>query len=119
MKSMILGALATTLALGLTGPVEAKQNCPPGLAKKAVPCIPPGQAKKYGYDDHRYHRIADRYVLRDDWIRVRNRDRDRYRLPRLGENEAYYRDGRIVYRVNEETRRVLELIRLADIVLSN
>ena len=23
-------------------------GCPPGLAKKAVPCVPPGQAKKYG-----------------------------------------------------------------------
>jgi hypothetical protein len=26
---------------------DAFRNCPPGLAKKHPPCIPPGQAKKY------------------------------------------------------------------------
>ncbi|HYD17094.1 MAG TPA: hypothetical protein VEF76_01280 [Patescibacteria group bacterium] len=27
---------------------QYKKHCPPGLAKKNPPCIPPGQAKKYG-----------------------------------------------------------------------
>ena len=32
---------------GLNGPVGyGVAGCPPGLAKKAVPCVPPGQAKK-------------------------------------------------------------------------
>jgi hypothetical protein len=37
-------------AYGVNGPVGyGVGGCPPGLAKKAVPCVPPGQAKKlYG-----------------------------------------------------------------------
>ncbi|MDU9004046.1 hypothetical protein QO231_09290 [Sedimentitalea todarodis] len=37
-------------------------NCPPGLAKKAVPCVPPGQLKKYGTGDYLYN---DYFVLTD------------------------------------------------------
>jgi hypothetical protein len=34
-------------AYGTQGPVGyGVGGCPPGLAKKAVPCVPPGQAKK-------------------------------------------------------------------------
>jgi hypothetical protein len=34
-------------AYGVNGPVGyGVGGCPPGLAKKAVPCVPPGQAKK-------------------------------------------------------------------------
>src|SRR5678815_4506949 len=34
-------------AYGLEGPVGyGHGGCPPGLAKKAIPCVPPGQAKK-------------------------------------------------------------------------
>jgi hypothetical protein len=34
-------------AYGVNGPVGyGNGGCPPGLAKKAVPCVPPGQAKK-------------------------------------------------------------------------
>lgn len=134
MKHLILPAIVAATAAFAAVPAVAKQNCPPGLAKKAVPCVPPGQAKKgLRYDDSdRYEdhdddradrilrdrlRVGDLYVDRDGRIRVR--DYDRYRLPRLDENEAYYRDGRIVYRVDEETRRVIELIRLADLVFGN
>jgi len=37
-------------AYGLEGPMGyGHGGCPPGLAKKAIPCVPPGQAKKlYG-----------------------------------------------------------------------
>lgn len=32
---------ASIVAVSLAGPVAAKSNgCPPGLAKKAVPCVP-------------------------------------------------------------------------------
>lgn len=134
MKHLILPAIVAAATAFAAAPAMAKQNCPPGLAKKAVPCVPPGLAKKgvrYDDDDHRYDdrahhddrdyrdrlRVGDLYVDSDGRIRVR--DYDRYRLPRLGENETYYRDGRIVYRVNDETRRVIELIRLADLVFGN
>ena len=33
-------------ARSLGAPVYGGHNCPPGLAKKAVPCVAPGQAKK-------------------------------------------------------------------------
>ena len=59
MKQILL--LAGAVALGIAGPAVAKPGhghgnphaygygtggCPPGLAKKAIPCVPPGQAKK-------------------------------------------------------------------------
>jgi hypothetical protein len=34
-------------AYGVAGPVGyGHGGCPPGLAKKSIPCVPPGQAKK-------------------------------------------------------------------------
>ncbi len=128
-RFVVITALGLGLAAGAS-PALAKgpKHCPPGLAKKAVPCVPPGQAKKYDRaygDDDLYYRImehggyraGDRY--RWDGRYDRFRDYDRYRLPRLRENEAYYRDGNVLLRVDNETRRVIELIRLADIVLGN
>ncbi|WP_254429112.1 MULTISPECIES: hypothetical protein [unclassified Ruegeria] len=78
-------------------------HCPPGLAKKAVPCVPPGQAKKY-------YRTGD-YIDRDyRWIN----DPYRYGLTRGG---SYIRAGDYVYRVDPETRKVLNLIgAVADIL---
>ncbi|MSU88240.1 hypothetical protein GE300_01245 [Rhodobacteraceae bacterium 2CG4] len=49
-------------AVSLTAAHAQPGGCPPGLAKKNPPCVPPGQAKKRGYVD------------RDD-DRVRYRDR--------------------------------------------
>jgi hypothetical protein len=42
--------LAPALAAAMLSPLPALaggKGCPPGLAKKAVPCVPPGQAKKW------------------------------------------------------------------------
>ncbi len=128
-RFLMIAVLGAGLAAGASPSLAKGPNhCPPGLAKKAVPCVPPGQAKKYdrvyGDEDryyrileHRGYRIGDRYRWDDRYDRFW--DYDRYRLPRLRENEAYYRDGRVVLRVDNETRRVIELIRLADIVLGN
>ena len=69
-------------------------GCPPGLAKKAIPCVPPGQAKKlysvgqrfprgygalwgynqipydlrsrYGFDPHDRYYYGDGYIYRVD-----------------------------------------------------
>lgn len=75
-------------------------HCPPGLAKKNPPCVPPGQVGKS------YH-IGDRYgddgYWEDDY-------RSRYDLPQLPVGESYYRIGDSFLRVNDETRLVLELI---------
>ena len=132
---MRLAILTLAIALGATAaPALAKQNCPPGLAKKAVPCVPPGLAKKgvraYDHDrdareyererERRYYDYIGEYdgYRRDDRYRYeydRVRDYDRYRLPRLDPGEGYYRDGRVVLRVDDQTRRIIEIIRLADL----
>lgn len=58
-----LAALAAPLAaLGTAGLAEVLIDCPPGLARQAVPCVPPGQ--------------ADRTVTAEDW---RARDEDELR----------------------------------------
>ena len=81
-------------------------HCPPGLAKKHNGCQPPGQAKKQGY-----YRIGDR--INEDYIILRNPGR--YGLDR---NETYYRVGDQIYRVNRETREILDLIGAAAAVLN-
>ncbi|WP_343082157.1 excinuclease ABC subunit A [Ostreiculturibacter nitratireducens] len=87
-------ALATLVA---AAPVEAKQFCPPGLAKKSPACIPPGQAKKmHRYDDRRddddrhHYRYGDRYDDHDDGYR-----HDRYY------DEGGYRDGGRFIRIGD------------------
>ncbi len=78
-------------------------HCPPGLAKKAVPCVPPGQVKKL-------YKNGD-YITRDyRWIN----DPYRYGLRRDG---YYVRAGDYVYRVDPDTQKVLNLIgAVADIL---
>jgi Ni/Co efflux regulator RcnB len=83
--------------------------CPPGLAKKHNDCTPPGHSK------HRYH-VGDRLHDDDGYNYVRNPDR--YRLPRLGQNERYYRVGDTFVRINRDTKVVLDLITAASRVLN-
>lgn len=110
MKSLFVAAALATSLVAVTTPATAKPgHCPPGLAKKSPACVPPGQAKKG------YYRVGDRYDRDDDRIYYPRR----YRLPPLRENEGYYRNGTVVYRVDEQTRRVIELILLTDLILSN
>ena len=104
MKYSILIVAALMLFSPAGGsPAEAKSkigHCPPGLAKKNPPCVPPGQAKKS-------YRVGDRYYYGDY---LRDYDRRRYNLPRLRDGESYYRVGDSFIRVDDETREVLELI---------
>ena len=89
---------------------SATLDCPPGLAKKNPPCVPPGQAKKgvtariigqdvpfdpYGIGD----RLPDGYVTVID--------------PRLfapNDNAYYVRSGDSLYRIDGETGLILDLI---------
>ncbi|MGR3759587.1 hypothetical protein ACUXV3_05575 [Roseobacteraceae bacterium NS-SX3] len=86
-----------------TANAGAVKHCPPGLAKKNPPCIPPGQAKKiYGRGD----------ILHGDYVLIEYPDR--YGLdPR----HTYYRLGDHVYRVDRETKEVLDLIGAVAAVL--
>ena len=101
----VLTALALALALpALPAAAAGPGHCPPGLAKKSPACIPPGQAKKWG--------IGDRYD--GPWDRA---EWWRYDLPRPRTDERWVRVGDVMLRVDEDTRRILDLIRLADLVL--
>jgi hypothetical protein len=93
---------ALLASLSLAGPVRASpKGCPPGLAKKNVPCVPPGQAKK-GLETAPYKR-GD--VIYHDYVIIR--DPRRYGLD---PDETYYNANGYVFRVNRETREVLDLI---------
>jgi Ni/Co efflux regulator RcnB len=112
-------------------------GCPPGLAKKAVPCVPPGQAKKmvpahdrhydrdrHTYDDHDRARDHDRYVYDSDAYdrvyayRVGDRIRDDYVVLDspgrygLDPNATYYRVDNQVFQVDRETSQILGVIGL-------
>ena len=93
---------------GRGGHAQAAHGCPPGLAKKNPPCVPPGQARK---SDGRYYprvgdvlRVGDYVVIRDP-RRLNLEPRDGWR---------YYREGNRAYRVDSETRKVLAVIELIN-----
>lgn len=81
-------------------------DCPPGLAKKNPPCIPPGQVRNRDY----YPRVGDNFRS-DDYIVIR--DPRRYDLEdRRG--WSYYRDDNHIYRVDNGSRRVLAVLNLIE-----
>ncbi|AVO39080.1 hypothetical protein [Pukyongiella litopenaei] len=88
---------------GTTRSGQRAIHCPPGLARKAVPCLPPGQIKsRYAVGD----------VITRDYLPIDHPGR--YGLPRDG---YYLRAGDYVYRVSRETHKVLNLIgAVADIL---
>ena len=112
-------------------PFDHQRDC-------AVPCqrTRSGQIEELpaDYDWRRGDRISrDRYVILDEGDRVifdgqeyvvidtdngtiLRRDDDFYRLPRYDDSD-YVRIGDQVLRVNRETKEVIDLIRLADLVL--
>ena len=109
-KSFFIAFVLAAIVVVPTG-VFAKNErarCPPGLAKKNPPCVPPGLAGR-GIS------VGDT-LLEGDYIIVRNPSR--YRLPRLGRGESYYRIGDSFVRVDRETRKVLELIEALGAVLN-
>ncbi|UFM67384.1 hypothetical protein LOS78_20025 (plasmid) [Paracoccus sp. MA] len=80
-------------------------DCPPGLAKKNPPCVPPGQVgKRYGT------RVGDTLRI-GNYTLIRNLDR--YGLEqRRGWN--YYRDDDRIYRVDSGTRKILAVLNLIE-----
>ena len=110
--TLCLGAFAVTPAMA------SPKGCPPGLAKKNADCMPPGLAKKQWdherHDDHyeaRY-RAGDR--IDDGYIIVR--DPTRWGL---NPDYTYYRTGDEIFRVDRDTRQVLDFIGLASALLRN
>ena len=110
---LLLPALLAALVAATPG-ISVAGGCPPGLAKKAVPCVPPGQAKKF-------HREGPERIRRGDHIRDFDyhliRYPDRYGLDPLRTGERYYVvDGQIL-RVNRDTYEVLDVIRAVSALL--
>lgn len=104
MKSASL-VMTALLALAPVGQSFAQAqpglgHCPPSLAKKNPPCVPPGQVGKS-------YRLGEQYNGDGYWD---DADRRRYGLPLLPRGESYYRVGDSLLRVDDETRLILELI---------
>lgn len=104
LPALILAALTIGPAPALA---QGPAHCPPGLAKKNPPCVPPGQAKSW--------REGDRYD--GPWSPA---DWRRHDLPRPRGGETWVRvTDDLVLRVNDETRAIVDIVRLAAVVLSN
>jgi hypothetical protein len=82
--------LAAALAAPLPAAAKGPAHCPPGLAKKIPACIPPGLAGTT--------RAEPRPGDSGPWVRVT-------------EN--------VVVRVTDGSRALIDIIRLADVVLSD
>lgn len=100
---------AAALAVGIVGvsaPADAQpKHCPPGLAKKNPPCIPPGLAGKSWTSGDL---IRGDYVLipRSEWQRLALRD---YR-----DGSTYLRVDNQILRVARDTLTVIEAVRILD-----
>ena len=79
-------------------------GCPPGLAKKAIPCVPPGQAKKmYGIGQRLPAGVFSPYGYNSIPYDLRRQ----YGLNPYG--SYYYGDG-YLYRVDPRTMLVQQVI---------
>lgn len=87
------------------------KDCPPGLAKKNPPCVPPGQAKKGVTTDQWLNRDRTGDVVQSrDLIYLD--DFERYDLPQLPYGQRYaVVDDRIVV-IDPESYQILKLIRV-------
>lgn len=96
--------LPLLIAAAVAAPaLPAKANpkgCPPGLAKKAVPCVPPGQAKKW--------QVGARIPGTLPWYEVR--DYDRYDLPAPPDGSRYVLIDNDLVRVAIATGIILEFL---------
>ena len=92
-------------AFGVNGPIGyGVGGCPPGLAKKNPPCVPPGQAKKlYGVGQ----RLALGFGTPYAYNQIPFDLRSRYGLSPVG--SYYYGDG-YLYRVNPRTMLIQQAI---------
>lgn len=100
MRILSMFALVLVMA-GLSAPAMAgPKGCPPGLAKKAVPCVPPGQAKAW--------MLGERLPADTPWYELR--DWRRFGLPEPMEGSRYVRVGTDVLLVAIATGIVLEAL---------
>ena len=90
---------------GVTGPIGyGAGGCPPGLAKKDPPCIPPGQAKKL-YDVG--HHFPQSYNQWTPYNQIPYDLRQQYRLDPYGH---YIYDQNYIYQVDPTTMIVSQVL---------
>lgn len=113
----ILAAAVAAVTLTAGAPVMAQgaKDCPPGLAKKNPPCVPPGQVGKSWTPDRIYvegDRIRGSYVLipQDEW--------DDYDLTPIADGSIYVVIDNQIVRVKQSNRVVIEPIRILENVLN-
>lgn len=102
MRILTLSTLIFAAVAALATPVVAgpKGGCPPGLAKKAVPCVPPGHAKGWV--------VGERLPLQTPWYELR--DWRKMGLPRPLDGSRYIRVDNEVLLVAIATGIVLEAL---------
>ena len=105
-RHSLLAAFGLAAVIASPMPVAAQpaNHCPPGLANKNPPCVPPGQARKWN--------LGDRYD--GDWRPIDWRD---YDLPRPGSDAHWIRVGDVILKVDDETRSILDIVRLTAAIL--
>jgi hypothetical protein len=105
----VLIPLGLVLATPIIHPASGMAlACPPGLAKKDPPCIPPGQARRGGDDGH--HGRGNGHAGPDDLFCLD--DYGRYDPPGLPNGQRYaVIDDQIVV-IDAETYEILQLIRV-------
>jgi len=101
--------LAGVIAFASPFPAHAKPKnygggCPPGLAKKNPPCIPPGQAKKLYDVGHHFPRGYNDWTPYDQ---IPYDLRQQYRLDPYG---RYIYDQNYIYRVDPTTMIVSHVL---------
>lgn len=142
MLLILLLGIATSGAAVAQGKSDKARGCPPGLAKKAPACVPPGLAKASNASEKTDHLTGrDRSRLeRNSYLELERGDRvafegreyvvvsasdgilleraDRfYRLPRPNAG-SFVRVGEQIYRIDEDTQDILDIVTLADLLLN-
>ncbi len=116
MRQVALTAFAICLAAAAPALAKSHKNatdgfCPPGLAKKNPPCIPPGQAKKYGIGQTIPENEWSEYEEYLLW--------EKLGLPRPGEGESYYMIGDQLLLLDRKTGQLINVIDALDELLNN
>jgi hypothetical protein len=113
----ILAAAVAAVTLTAGAPVMAQgaKGCPPGLAKKNPPCVPPGQVGKSWTPDRIYvegDRVRGSYVVipADDWAE--------YELTPITDDSIYVVIDNQIVRVKRSNLVVVEPIRILVDVLN-
>ena len=100
LRSVLIAAVAAGLPANAVA--AGPKGCPPGLAKKSIPCVPPGQVRHWQVGEPLPRGIG--YVVLDE---------DAWRdlgLRHPGDGSRYVVVDNQVLRVNRATREVLEAV---------